>query len=147
MKRSGASRGVLRAGTGCRTSNRHSAPPARRRKARLNRCTASTASICCGCRPVLRRHSLDDARDVDDRALMGPGADFLLAVHRPHAEEDLATLGARDFRMADDFMPDRGRHEMAHLDARTYCALAHLEVLLVAFSAAFSMMRIRYGVE
>ena len=61
---------------------------------------------------------------------MGPGADLFLAVHRPHAEEDLAIVGARDFRMADDLAPDRRRHEMAHVDPGTDCAFARLEVLL-----------------
>src|SRR4029077_13135881 len=72
----------------------------------------------------------DDARNVDDRALVGPGADLLFAVRRPHTEENLATVGARDFRMAYDLSPDRSRHEMPHVDARTHCALARLEVLL-----------------
>src|SRR5580700_6956582 len=83
-----------------------------------------------GRRPVLRRHSLDDPRDIDDHALVGPGADLLFAIHRPHAEEDLATVSARDFSMAYDLAPDRRRHQMPHVDVRTDGALARLEVLL-----------------
>src|SRR5262249_32688312 len=83
-----------------------------------------------GCRPVFRRHALDDARGVDDRALMRPSADLLGAVHGPNAEEDLAAVGARDFRMAYHLAPDRRRHEVAHIDTRTDCTLAPFEILL-----------------
>src|SRR5438132_14313189 len=99
--------------------------------------TASTGSIFSGSWPVLRGHSLDDARHVDDRALMGPGADLFLAVHRPNAEEDLAIVAARDFRMAYDLAPDRRRHEMAHVDPVTDVAFARLEVLLLGTACRF----------
>src|SRR5205823_7747981 len=73
---------------------------------------------------------------------MGPGADLFLAVHRPHAEEDLTLVAARDFRMADDLPPDRRRHEVAHVDAGTDCAFRSEEHTSELQSLAYLVCRL-----